>query len=77
MPVWPVLFLALKPLWLLLPASWRDRLKGFWEQTLFPRIEPLLEKLPPAVRKFAFYGMPTGKVGREKGKKAKQEVFVV
>ncbi len=60
-PVWPLLFLGLKPIWNLLPEAQKETLRTFWFDSCYPALEPYLSMLPEKVRKFMFYGMPGGK----------------
>lgn len=58
-PVWPLLFLALKPLWGLLPDSAKEKLNHFYFDRVYPTcVEPWFVKLNPKVQKFFLFGIP-------------------
>ncbi|CAD7961924.1 unnamed protein product [Amoebophrya sp. A25] len=75
-PLWPVLFLALKPLWNLLPEGAKERLRSFWDTYLYrPFFEPLLDRLPPTVRGFLFYGMPSASTKPDNSKASEHQTM--
>ncbi|CAD7949286.1 unnamed protein product [Amoebophrya sp. A120] len=62
-PIWPVIFLVLKPLWNYIPEERKKDLKSFWDTKCYPWVKPVLDLLPTSVRKFLFYGMPSAACG--------------
>ena len=60
-PIWPLLFLALKPVWMLLPDAWKQSIEAFWTEKVQPKLNPILDKIPPKVRKFLFFGTSAAK----------------
>lgn len=57
-PIWPILFLALKPLWSLLPEAQKKQLASLWEMTIYPyAIHPWFSRLPPKVQAFLTIGL--------------------
>ena len=70
-PIWPLLFLVLKPIWNILPQEYKDSLTTFWDEKCYPRIEPYLDMLPDKVRKCLFYGMAVTPAARKKKEEEK------
>jgi len=57
-PIWPLLFLALKPLWSLLPEAQKRQLTSLWETTIYPYgIHPWFSRLPLKVQAFLTIGL--------------------
>eukprot|EP00397_Hematodinium_sp_SG-2012_P049152 GEMP01056572.1.p1 GENE.GEMP01056572.1~~GEMP01056572.1.p1 ORF type:complete len:198 (+),score=34.70 GEMP01056572.1:63-656(+) len=67
LPIWPLLFIALKPIWNLLPEAQRTALTALWNDTIFPKcINPWFSRLPTQVQNFLTLGMKKSK--RAEGK---------
>lgn len=57
-PLWPIFFLLMRPLWNLLPPAWQERLTVFWDTKIYPTfVAPVLAYIPEKVQKFLFWGI--------------------
>jgi len=49
-PVWPLLFLLLKPVWNLLSAERQEQIRTWWFGSFYPTwVQPWVEKIPEKV----------------------------
>jgi len=61
-PVWPLVFFALMPVWNALPEKYQTMLKAFFFDTIYPTfIAWWFEKLPKPMQKMLTYGVPKDK----------------
>jgi len=79
-PVWPLIFLGLKPLWNLLPEATQQSLKRLWDETIYPKcIAPWFSRLPTVVQNFLTLGMKKKKrecSTEDTGASAEQQTLV-